>query len=90
MARIVWREGALSDIDDIIGYIHQFNPEAAIKMGDRLIDLGQSLAYFPHRGRLISRDTREMTNVPPFILKYEVEDDTVFILSIRHGARNAD
>ena len=31
-----------------------------------------------------------MTNVPPYVLRYVVEDDTVFILSIRHGARNTD
>jgi plasmid stabilization system protein ParE len=30
-----------------------------------------------------------MTTVWPYILRYRVDDDTVFILRIRHGARGS-
>ncbi|MEI5686371.1 MULTISPECIES: type II toxin-antitoxin system RelE/ParE family toxin [Sphingomonas] len=58
-------------------------------MAARLLDLGNSLAIFPRRGR--PKDgIREMTSVPPYILRYSVADETVFILSVRHGARLLD
>ena len=87
MAEVVWRVQALHDLDDIIDYIERFDPAAAERYHARFWSLGESLSDFPRRGRAADDGTREMTSVPPFILRYDVEDDRVFILSIRHGAR---
>lgn len=57
----------------------------------RLIDVADSLAEFAERGRDAGGDgRREMTIVRPYILRYRVTADTVFILRIRHGARADD
>lgn len=89
MARVVWRPQAVDDIRGIIRYIAQHNPAAARDIAARLFTLGHSLKDFPRRGRLAG-NCRELTTVPPYILRYTVEGDTVFILSVRHGARNPD
>ena len=55
-----------------------------------LIALADSLAEFSERGREAGDGRREMTIVPPYILRYRVEKDRVVILRIRHGAREED
>ncbi len=88
MADIIWRVAALDDLDEAIAYIEHHDRTAADRYRTKLIAAGESLRDFPHRGRpgdLPGR--REVTTVPPYIITYEVEDDTVFILSIRHGRR---
>lgn len=62
----------------------------ARRLADKLITLADSLAEFSERGRDAGGGMREMTIVWPYILRYRVEGDTVFILRIRHGARGED
>jgi addiction module RelE/StbE family toxin len=85
MAEVIWREQALDDLDEIAAYIEQFDPRAADTITLRLRLTGESLRDFPHRGRPGPRATREMVTVPPYILSYEVDAETVYILAIRHG-----
>lgn len=87
MARVVWRIEALNDLDDIADYIDRFDPTAADGVKAKLRRCGNSLSDFPERGRLTDHGRRQMATVPPYVLTYEVEADTVTILSIRHGAR---
>ncbi len=90
MAKVVWDRAALTDLKDTIAYLEQFDPEAADRIGARLFNLGESLADFPRRGRPVGGSQREMTNVPPYILRYDVQGDLVTVLGIRHGARRPD
>ena len=59
-------------------------------MATRLIALADSLADFPQRGRDAGGGFREQTIVPPYILRYRVDEDRVIIMRIRHGARETD
>jgi toxin ParE1/3/4 len=85
MARVVWTREALSNIELIRAYIQQFDPGAAQRMARRLIEAGDSLREFPERGRLVADGRRELPTVPPYIIRYRIEADRVFILRIRHG-----
>ena len=69
-------------------YILEFNPQAAQRLADALFGAGDSLALFPHRGRPVS-DTgmRELVSIDPYIVRYEVPEDDVVILRVRHAAR---
>ena len=87
MADVVWRPDAPEYLDDAIALHPTVRPPAADQVGTKLIHLGASLTDFPRRGRPAANDTRELVTVPPYILTYRVFDDTVYILSIRHGAR---
>ena len=60
---------------------------AASRMGQMLIDAANSLERFPNRGRPISRGRRELLSVWPYVIRYRVDDDTVIILRVRHGAQ---
>ena len=85
MVDVLWQPDALADLNRIITHIEGFDPAAANSYGRRLRALGDSLCDFPHRGRPGPRSTREMVTVPPYVLSYEVRDETVHILGIRHG-----
>lgn len=87
MYKIVWTDEAIAQLDGIGAYIAMDDPLAAAALADRLIALADSLAEFPHRGRVAEGNSREMTNVWPYIVRYRVDRDRVIILRIRHGAR---
>ena len=87
MPTIVWTDEAVEHLEAIVTYVSVYNAAAAERLAQRLIDLADSLAGFPNRGRDAGGGRREMTVVWPYILRYRVEGDLVFILRIRHGAR---
>ena len=83
----MWTAEAADNLDAIVSYIELFHPPAAQLIATRLIELADSLADFPDRGRDAGQGRRELTVVPPYILRYRVEGDRVVILRVRHGAR---
>lgn len=87
MARVVWTDTALAEIDAIIDYVEIFDPAAAVRLAQRLMDAGNSLADFPNRGRPRGGGIRQWSLVYPYLVRYRVRDDVVEILAIRHGAR---
>lgn len=90
MHRIVWTNEAVEHLEAIVAYISAFNPAAAVRLGERLIQVADSLAEFSERGRYAGNGRREMTSVWPYVLRYRVEGNTVVILRIRHGARDEE
>ena len=88
MPKIVWTDAAVEHLEAIVTYISVYDAAAAARLAERLLDLADSLADFPHRGRDAGRGLREMSIVWPYVVRYEVEGDTVYILRIRHGARD--
>lgn len=88
MRRVLWSAEAADHLDAIAAYIEALDPRAASRIAARLVALGESLSKFSERGRLASDGLREMTVVPPYILRYRVEPERVVIMQIRHGARD--
>lgn len=88
MAEVVWLREAIDQLDLIAAYVRQFDPAAADRIATSLVDTATSLADFPNRGRPATNGTREMVTVPPYTLHYEVRDDLVTILGVRHSARS--
>jgi addiction module RelE/StbE family toxin len=87
---IVWTDEAVAHLEAIVAYVEAFNPAAAQRLAERLIDVADSLAEFSERGRDGGLGIREMTTVWPYILRYRVESERVVILRIRHGARDEE
>ena len=87
MAKVVWLKRAADQLDQIAAYIELFDVEAASRMAAKLIALSESLADFPARGRPVGDGRREMTTVRPYVMRYRVIADTVFIISVRHARR---
>ncbi|MDR3524073.1 MAG: type II toxin-antitoxin system RelE/ParE family toxin [Acetobacteraceae bacterium] len=89
MNEVIWSEAALVQVDVIGAYIEQFNPMAAGDVAAALIEAGNSLAHFPHRGRAVPGTTlREIViKAYPYIIRYRIVRDTVRILRVRHTSR---
>jgi len=90
LKKIVWTDEAVEHLEAIVTYVSVYDPAAAERLGRRLIELAESLAEFPDRGRDAGDGKREMTTVWPYILRYRVEAERVIILRLRHGARDEE
>ncbi len=90
MVQVVWTRGAASDLRAIRAYVAQFSPLAAQRLASRLVSAARGLEMHQDRGRPISGGRRELTVIPPYLIRYMPAEDRVVILEIRHGAREPD
>lgn len=88
--RIIWTDDAVENVEAIFAYVSVFNPTAAYGLVRRLVEVADSLADFPNRGRDAGGGRREMTTVWPYVLRYRVTEDAVIVLRVRHGARDEE
>lgn len=75
---------AMRELDEILGFIAQDNPDAASKLEERIEHSINRVASFPGSGRKIpeapERRERELV-VPPLIrVFFRVEGDTLWVL----------
>jgi len=86
--RVLWTLSAEQDRADIIDFIAQDNPLAAVRMDELFGAAAGSLAEHPLMGRPGQiPDTRELIPHESYRLVYEVQADTVWILALVHTAR---
>ena len=88
MAQIVWTAEALASLATISEYVAYFHPPAARRIYQRLLKAGESLATFPLRGRPAGAGKRELPIVPPYVIRYAVKGDIIYIYNIRHGRQS--
>ena len=48
--KVIWSDEAIADLREICSYIAQHNPEAALRMGNGILDHVRILARFPFIG----------------------------------------
>jgi toxin ParE1/3/4 len=86
--RVFWASVAEQDRADIIDYISQDNPLAAIRMDELFAEAAGRLADHPHLGKAGQiPGTRELIAHESYRLVYEARGDTVWILALVHTAR---
>jgi len=90
VAEVVWTRRAALEVGAVRAYVGQFSPLAAQRLSTRLVQAARSLESLPDRGRLISAGRRELTIVPPYLIRYARYGDRVIILEIRHSARHTN
>lgn len=90
MTRVRWTANAASDLTRIVERIRQDNPEAARRVARAIYTAIAELRHFPHRGRIgLVENTREIVFAPwPFVAVYEIVEDQVRVLRIRHTAQD--
>ncbi|MCX7015723.1 MAG: type II toxin-antitoxin system RelE/ParE family toxin [Candidatus Sumerlaeota bacterium] len=85
MARLIWTEPALNDLDAVADYIALDKPSAAGRFVRKVFDRVARLEQFPYAGKrpleLPGTPYREVIVAPSRIF-YRVEKDTVFILHV--------
>ena len=86
--KVRWVAAANQDRAEIIDYIAIDNPRAALKMDGLFSEAAAKLADFPMLGRAGKiPGTRELFPHDSYRLVYEIEDDTVWVLTLVHTAR---
>jgi len=90
MARLIWTEPALSDLDGIAEYIALDNPLAASRLVQKVFDRAARLEAHPKSGRrppeLAGTHYREVV-VAPCRIFYRIEKDDVYILHVMRSER---
>ena len=90
--RIIWTEPALCDLEGLVRFIAQDDKQAAIRVGDEIVDHVAILETFPEIGPIYRQrpgGTIRQITCRPFRIFYRVyhEDHCVQIIHVWHGAR---
>lgn len=86
--RVLWTLAAEQDRADIVDFIAQDYPRAAIRMDELFGAAVARLVEYPLMGRPGQiPGTRELIPHESYRLVYEVQADTVWILAVVHTAR---
>jgi toxin ParE1/3/4 len=94
MTRLRWTEPANADFLGIVEWIKARNPDAAARVGRRILDAVEDLGNHPYLGKHgRSPDTRELVVTRfPYLIVYTLETDATgqpqvaVILRVLHGA----
>jgi len=85
MARIIWTEPALQELDEIADYISLDNPTAAKNVVRKAFDRVDHLADHPKSGKLLEEFEatvyREIV-MPPCRIFYRLADEIVYIIYV--------
>ena len=86
--RVRWTANAAGDLADIVEYIRKDNPAAARRMAQTIYKGIAGLSSFPNSGRIgLAENTRELI-FGSYIAVYEIVDNQVQVLRIRHAAQD--
>jgi len=91
-SQVLIADSALADLQGIVEFVAQDDRDAAIRLGDKLVDCALSLRAMPERFPFHdkSRGIRKMP-ISPFLIFYLCDQKaaTVTILHFWHGARRS-
>lgn len=83
----IWKPRALSDRKKITTYIRLSSPQAALNVGQILIETAILLDKMPMMGKIGNvPGTRELVVLPNYIIIYRVANGVPEILRIKHAA----
>lgn len=85
---VIWTDEAVEDRDQILTFIANANPIAAIDMDALFGRAAARLSEYPMMGKTGTiPGTRELIPHNSYRLIYEIEGETVWILALTHTAR---
>lgn len=93
MARVIWAETALKDLETIAEYIELDSPEAAKRLVMRAFEKTDQLTDFPESGprpRVLKRTPYRRLTAKPLLIYYRVESDTALIVHVVKEERAFD
>jgi toxin ParE1/3/4 len=81
---------AAAELDRILAYIDEQSPQGARRVQRRIQTITELLVQQPYSGRRTSnRRLRRISATPyPYVIFYEITDQEVVIIGVRHGARD--
>ncbi len=88
MAELVWSEPAKKDLLNIIDYISEDNPIAAINLVEDIDRKVNHLIDFPESGRKGRvNGTRELVALSNYIVVYRINSNAIHVLRLLHAAQ---
>lgn len=91
MAKVVWTEPALNDLQGIIEYIARDSVVYAERFGMRVVQAPRILQQSPFLGRLVpefnDQSIRELI-YGSYRIIYKATDTSCFIVAVIHGSRD--
>lgn len=95
MARLIWTDRALNDLEEILKRIEKDNPQAALSFAESLFLRVNQLSAFPKSGSSCPEDKsgtyREIVQGKyRVIYRCEDEHDVVYLVAVHQGARERD
>ena len=90
MARLIWTESALLDLDEIAEYIALDDPLAASRYVQKVFDKVERLEVHPNSGKRpaeLPRTSYREVAVAPCRIFYRVEKNIVYILYVMRSER---
>ena len=86
--KVIWVSAAEQDRTDILDFIAEDNPLAAIEMDEQFSEAAGRLGVHPELGKPgLIVGTRELIPHESYRLVYEVQQDAVWILALVHTAQ---
>ncbi|MEI8206317.1 MAG: type II toxin-antitoxin system RelE/ParE family toxin [Kiritimatiellales bacterium] len=90
MNRVLWTAPAVSDLDSIREYIARDSEVYADSVLSEIFEVVDQLVVYAESGRVVpelnEKQTRELI-VGNYRVMYDIQADTVRILTVLHGAR---
>lgn len=89
--KLAWSLLALHDFESATDYIAKDNPHAARQVAERILDATRRLCEYPFIGRVgDDPEQREwLVSRTPYVLIYEIHDDTIYIVRVWHTSRDS-
>ena len=85
--RLVWADEAISDLVRLRAFIEPFNPDAAARAMHMIAVAPERLRDHPRLGPRVQNANGEVRRlvVGRYEIRYEIRDETVYILRVWHG-----
>jgi toxin ParE1/3/4 len=90
MAKVIWMEPALAQLELIIGYIALDKPEAAQAVASQIFDITDHIGRFVRMGKPIQgfpHKNYHQVWIKPCWLYYRLDGDAVYILHVRRAEK---
>ncbi len=91
MARVIWTNPALADVQHIIEYISNDSLFYAERVGTRIVQAPRRLKQFPFSGRVVpefsDNNIREII-YGAYRIIYQIREDVCYVVAVIHGSRN--
>lgn len=88
---VIWTDPASLDVERLKDHLQPVDPDAAARLALRLVTAPDRLLDFPRIGQQLDgylpREVRRII-VGNYELRYEIRDDTIFVLRVWHGREN--